>query len=1050
MRLLIQTLKRACKSALSSGKIVFTGKHNNPDIDITDFSEFKIKMNEIKWQEFEAKDNLFRKSISNKKYSVGDFECKGDTKKWIKLMKLLADIFYLNGTFILVKNNGERWSTEFVKFCRRIVKKFPIVHDLEVVDENYPIMFVKAQLDFITKILRPYFSVKHSNTLINNEDIVSRERLTNLWLNKRKKAIQIIKDGGKWVLPKTANINREQNEEYYNSLDKYKLSSQITVSEYVHHFDRSMVNIEANTHFNEQEILLHVNSAPNGKSPGVDGVTYEDIKINWATHSTNIVDIFNAVLINSRFPSDWKFSLIQRIPKKNFDETDLSTLRDISLMNVLYKIFSKVLSTRLLGYVSNEIEFWQRAFMCKRDRQELIFTLKCTIDNFRHLSTTLCLLFIDFADAYGSVNHQYIYTTLEQHNIPLKYCCLIEDLYSYSSFKIICGNELSVLFSIVRGTKTGDPLSGLLFVLVVNRICKPMVNHAQISNNIHTEIRLKKYLPIPLQAFADDISMAAFKPKVITEMIAIGEPEMNSANLVVKPSKSAVFFSRRSGNNWYRVDDIPNIIIQGNQIPTVPKEESYKYLGKLFALTGEDYTQTTELIEEYFNLVDKIKNSKLPVNLKGSALNNMALPKILHTFYNSRIKEEDLARMDKYLVEAVREIYSLYKSTTQTVIFVPREEGGLGIRKISYTFYSIRISFLLKMLNHSVEQFQNQTRISFKLDMKKRGVKEVNNEQNFLGYELNDRGFLKCGTSFGCQSDWPDLLRYCRLAEIQIIFEQNVAKLKIGNEVVSYSSNLQKRLYKCFVNKELTKASGLNIQGNFIGLKGVQIKSSHSLLYNWAVNDELVVFTIKARLNILPTNFTTYIWNRENNPNCPFGCNHTESMAHLLNGCFATFKNYYSRRHNRIVNKVAEFISSNCNDEKMVHIDKYCDTVFPHLSENLKCIKHRRPDILIQDGQNVDILEITVCYDLYFDTSYNSKILKYQELLQFLRNNQMNVKLHVLCFGSLGCIRKNVSNILKQFCDNKNSIKDLMKWCSISTVIGSNYIWRHRIKKLNN
>ena len=204
MRLLIQTLKRACKSALSSGKIVFTGKHNNPDIDITDFSEFKIKMNEIKWQEFEAKDNLFRKSISNKKYSVGDFECKGDTKKWIKLMKLLADIFYLNGTFILVKNNGERWSTEFVKFCRRIVKKFPIVHDLEVVDENYPIMFVKAQLDFITKILRPYFSVKHSNTLINNEDIVSRERLTNLWLNKRKKAIQIIKDGGKWVFTKNS------------------------------------------------------------------------------------------------------------------------------------------------------------------------------------------------------------------------------------------------------------------------------------------------------------------------------------------------------------------------------------------------------------------------------------------------------------------------------------------------------------------------------------------------------------------------------------------------------------------------------------------------------------------------------------------------------------------------------------------------------------------------------------------------------------------------------------------------------------------------------
>ena len=304
--------------------------------------------------------------------------------------------------------------------------------------------------------------------------------------------------------------------------------------------------------------------------------------------------------------------------------------------------------------------------MSKRDRQELIYTLKCTVDNFRHLSTALCLLFIDFADAYGSVNHQYIYTTLEQHNIPLEYCCLIEDLYSYSKFKVICGNELSSEFTIVRGTKTGDPLSGLIFVLVVNRICKPMVNHAQISNNIHTERRLQNHLPIPLQAFADDILMAAFKTKTILEMIIVGEPEMNDANLLVKPSKSAVFYSRRSGNNWYRVKngDVPNIVIQGNAIPVVSKEESYKYLGKLIALIGEDYTQITEIIQEYISLVDKIKNSKLPINLKISALNNMALAKILHIFYNSRIKEEDLVIMDKHLVESVREIYGLFKSTT--------------------------------------------------------------------------------------------------------------------------------------------------------------------------------------------------------------------------------------------------------------------------------------------------------------------------------------------------------------------------------------------------
>ena len=434
--------------------------------------------------------------------------------------------------------------------------------------------------------------------------------------------------------------------------------------------------------------------------------------------------------------------------------------------------------------------------------------------------------------------------------------------------------------------------------------------------------------------------------------------------------------------------------------------------------------------------------------MKISAFNNMALAKILHIFYNSRIKEEDLLYMDKYLVAAVREIYGLFKSTTQAIIFTPREEGRLGVRKISYTYYSIRISFIMKMLNHSVEQFQTQARMSLELDMKKRGVKNVTTEQNFLGYELNDKGYLNCRTSFGCQSDWPDLVRYCRIAGTKIIFENNVAKLVIKNEIVIYNPTLQKKLYKCFVDKELEKASDLSLQGNFIGIKGIHIKSSHSLLYNWSVNDELVKFTVKARLNILPTNFTTYIWNRENDPNCPFGCKHTESIAHLLNGCFPTFKNYYSRRHNRIMNKISEYLSK-IRSDAMVHVDKFCDTIFPNLRERLLLIEHRRPDIVVQDVNKVDILEITICYDLYFDIAYDAKVTRYNELINCLRENGVNAELYVLCFGSLGCVRKNVWNILKRFDDNKASIKGLLKWCSISAVIGSNYIWRHRMKKLS-
>ena len=86
--------------------------------------------------------------------------------------------------------------------------------------------------------------------------------------------------------------------------------------------------------------------------------------------------------------------------------------------------------------------------MNKRDRQELIYTLKTAFDDFHHKSTKLASVFIDFADAFGSVNHQFLFEALQCFDIPDIYDCLIEDLYKYSSFKVICGSNLTKILSL--------------------------------------------------------------------------------------------------------------------------------------------------------------------------------------------------------------------------------------------------------------------------------------------------------------------------------------------------------------------------------------------------------------------------------------------------------------------------------------------------------------------------------------------------------------------------------------------------------------------------
>ena len=82
-------------------------------------------------------------------------------------------------------------------------------------------------------------------------------------------------------------------------------------------------NIKANWGEYSNDILCS-----NGKSPGIEGVTYENIKANWGEYSHDILRLFNIILMNRKPPNTWKHATIEHNPKKNFDRNDLSTLRE--------------------------------------------------------------------------------------------------------------------------------------------------------------------------------------------------------------------------------------------------------------------------------------------------------------------------------------------------------------------------------------------------------------------------------------------------------------------------------------------------------------------------------------------------------------------------------------------------------------------------------------------------------------------------------------------------------------------------------------------------
>lgn len=135
---------------------------------------------------------------------------------------------------------------------------------------------------------------------------------------------------------------------------------------------------------------------------------------------------------------------------------------------------------------------------------------------------------------------------------------------------------------------------------------------------------------------------------------------------------------------------------------------------------------------------------------------------------------------------------------------------------------------------------------------------------NFLGYGLKEDGYLNSTTSFGCQSDWPDMSTYARKLDVQVVYIDGKTKVIIGNEFFDETCQLQKVLFNLTIHRDVEKSKQMCLQGPFLGMCNIQVKASHSVLYYWSINDNLVKFTIKTRLRLLPSNCTTHVWNRTN------------------------------------------------------------------------------------------------------------------------------------------------------------------------------------------
>ncbi|KAF1320354.1 Rxlr effector protein, partial [Globisporangium splendens] len=443
----------------------------------------------------------------------------------------------------------------------------------------------------------------------------------------------------------------------------------------------------------EKEVREAIAALHRHKAGGVDSLNNDFYKDCEDVMVEVLVQEFNNIQRGATMPRSFGQGIVIPLRKKG-DSPNPLDYRPITLLTTTYKLFAKVLATRLQDILLWIIGEAQQGFVRDRLMENAILIMQAALDKAYHnngegLDDAPGIAMLDFMKAYDTLDRDFLHLVLSKFGFGRQFVDLVRRVHSDTTAQYLVNGEVSTEWEVKSGIRQGCPLAPLLFIVAAEILALAVQQDPHLEGIRVTRSGAEPHL---ISTFVDDSAVFLKQGKQLPRLMQLLSEFGQQSGLHVQPTKSSYIC-------------LNTAVVQEQRcgIPILKHGETVRYLGIQIGtgnITQANWEDRLQKLRTRLIIAAKVSNSVVGRVL---ILNSVLLPSILFTAGYIKLP----AKVVDQLVNLQKQF--LWKSTLSTdgtrhkvspsLLYLPVKEGGIGL-------YSIRLAIKRQEMRRTTRWLQ--------------------------------------------------------------------------------------------------------------------------------------------------------------------------------------------------------------------------------------------------------------------------------------------------------------------------------------------------------